>query len=454
MSLDHADVAALRQHFSGTLVTAHHPEYEQSRRVWNAMIDRYPGVVARCRTVADVVVAVNWAREHKVPIAVRGGGHNVAGKATCDGGIVIDFAEMKAVTVNPEKRTALAEPGARWTDFDIATQAHGLATTGGTVGDTGIAGLTLGGGFGWLGGRHGMTVDNLIGADLVLANGQTVHASASENPDLFWAIRGGGGNFGVVTAFEYQLHPIGPMVVGGLVMHPIERAREVLRFYRDLTATAPDDLTVAAVLLTGPNGHQLCAMAAAHVGSVEEGERAVAPIKAFGPPVLDVLGPIPYLGLQALLEAAMPAHVLNYWKADFVPELSDGLIDAAIDIYSRVVSPQSSILLYPIHGAATRVARTATAYPHRSGIHMGIYALWTDPSLNAQNIAWVRAAWEQIQPFVPGGVYVNELGEDEGDDRVSLAYGENFARLTQIKAKYDPENLFALNANIRPAVTA
>ncbi len=265
--LDHAAIAALRQHFSGTLVTAHHPEYDQARQVWNAMIDRHPAVVARVRNVADVVAAVNWAREQRVPIAVRGGGHNVAGKATCDRGIVIDFAEMKAVQVDSAKRTARAEPGARWTDFDKATQAFGLATTGGTVGDTGIAGLTLGGGFGWLGGRHGMTVDNLLGADLVLANGQTIHASATENPDLFWAIRGGGGNFGIVTAFEYQLHPVGPMVVGGLVMHPLERARDVLRFYRDFMATAPDDLTVAAVLLTGPDGHKLCAMVAAYVGS-------------------------------------------------------------------------------------------------------------------------------------------------------------------------------------------
>jgi FAD/FMN-containing dehydrogenase len=454
MALDHAAIGALRQYFSGTLVTAHHPEYEQARRVWNAMIDRHPAVVARCRTAADVVAAVNWAREHRVAIAVRGGGHNVAGKATCDGGIVIDFAEMKSVTVDPEQRTARAEPGARWADFDHATQAHGLATTGGTVGDTGIAGLTLGGGFGWLGGRHGMTVDNLLGADVVLASGKTVHASASENADLFWALRGGGGNFGVVTAFEYQLHPVGPMVVGGLVMHPIERARDVLRFYRGIMATAPDELTVAAVLLTGPDGSRLCALMAAYIGPVDEGERAVQPIKAFGPPVMDMLGPIPYLGLQSLIEDAMPPHVLNYWKADFVPALSDGLIDATIDIYSRVVSPQSSILLYPIHGAATRVDAAATAYPHRSGIHMGIYALWTDPAQNAPNIAWVRGAWDAIQPFVPGGVYVNELGEDDGEDRVSLAYGVNFARLAQIKAKYDPENLFSLNANIRPAVTA
>jgi FAD/FMN-containing dehydrogenase len=433
------------------VITPDDPGYEEGRRVWNASIDKRPAVIMRCRTAADVVAAVNFARERGLSIAVRGGAHNVAGKATCDGGVVIDFAEMKKITVDPSARTARAEPGARWTDFDRETQAHGLATTGGTIGDTGIAGLTLGGGFGWLGGRLGMTCDNLLAADLVLATGEQVHASADENPDLFWAIRGGGGNFGVITSFEYKLHPIGPTIVGGLVIHPFARAADALKFYRELMRSAPDELTAAAVLLTGPDGQKACGIAAAYSGTVEDGVKAVEPIKQFGPPVLDVLGPIPYVGQQSLIDQAMPPNVLNYWKADFIRELSDALIQTAVDAYSRVPSPMSSILFFPIHGVASRVAPDATAYPHRTGIHMGIYSLWKDPAQNAPNIAWVRQTWDAIQPFVPGGVYVNELGDDEGDDRVRQAYGGNYDRLSRIKAKYDPQNLFQLNANIRPA---
>ncbi len=323
--------------------------------------------------------------------------------------------------------------------------------TGGTVGDTGIAGLTLGGGFGWLGGVLGMTCDNLISADLVLASGELVHASARDNADLFWAIRGGGGNFGVVTSFEYAVHRIGPMIVGGLVMHPLPRAAEVLKFYRELMQKAPDALTVAAALVTGPDGQKACGLVTAYAGTVEEGQKAVLPIKQFGPPVLDVIGPMPYVAQQSLLEQGMPPNMLNYWKADFISEVSDGVAEVAIDAYTRAPSPLSLILFFPIHGAASRVAPDATAYPHRKGLHMGIYSLWNDPAHNDRNIAWVRRTWDAIQPFVPGGVYVNELGEDEGDDRVHQAYGANYTRLAKIKAHYDPQNLFHLNANIRPA---
>jgi FAD/FMN-containing dehydrogenase len=285
---------------------------------------------------------------------------------------------------------------------------------------------------------------------VVLASGELVHANARENSDLFWAIRGGGGNFGVVTSFEYQLHAVGPMIVGGLVMHPFARAAEALTFYREFIRTAPDHLTAAAVLLTGPDGQKACGIAAACSGPVEAGLQLVQPIKQFGPPVLDAIGPIPYLGQQSLLDQAMPPNLLNYWKADFISELSDGVINTAIDAYSRVESPRSTILFFPIHGAASRVAADATAYPHRTGIHMGIYSLWDDASQNAPNIAWVRKTWDAIQPFVPGGVYVNELGEDEGSDRVRQAYGINYKRLAAIKGRYDPKNLFRLNANIEP----
>jgi FAD/FMN-containing dehydrogenase len=434
----------------GAIITPDDPRYEQGRRVWNAMIDRRPALIVRCRSAVDVIAAVNYGRDHALPIALRGGAHGIAGTGTCDDGLVIDFADMKSIRVDRKRRTVRAEPGLRWTEFDRETQAFGLATTGGTIGDTGIAGLTLGGGFGWLEGRFGMTVDNVISADLVLANGELVHASDDENSDLFWAIRGGGGNFGVVTSFEYQLHEVGPMIVGGLVVHPFSAAPELLRFYRELLREAPDELTAAAVLLTGPDGHKGCAIAVAHSGSAADGERAVRSIKSFGRPVVDVMGPIPYLAQQSMLEQAMPPNLRNYWKADFVTTVTDDIIATAVSAYSRATSPLASILFFPIHGAAARVPIDATAFPHRGGIHMGIYSLWNDAAQDAMNVQWVRSVWESMQPYIPGGVYVNELGEDEGSDRVRLAYGPNYARLTQIKRKYDPTNLFRLNANILP----
>jgi FAD/FMN-containing dehydrogenase len=441
----------LQQAHRGALIAPGDARYHESRRVWNAMIDKRPAVIARCRGAADVVAAVNFARDNGLPLAVRGGGHNIAGRSTCDDGVVIDFSEMRSIRVDPAARTARAEPGVRWTELDRETQAFGLATTGGTVGDTGIAGLTLGGGFGWLEGRFGMAVDNLIGADVVLADGTLVRASAAENADLFWALRGGGGNFGVVTSFEYRVHPVGPMIVGGLAVHPLAQAVEVLKFYREFLGGAPDALTAAAVLLTGPDGHKGCGLVAAYAGPVDEGLNAVQPLKSFGTPVVDALGPIPYLGQQSLIDAAMPPNLLNYWKAEFVRELSDALIEATVDAYSRAAAPLSSILFFPIHGAASRVPPDATAYPHRSGFHLGIYALWHERTDNDRNIAWVRQTWQTIQPLIPGGVYVNELGDDEGHDRVLLAYGQNYPRLARIKARYDPKNLFRLNANITPA---
>lgn len=448
--MDTQTIQGFRQSHLGDVITPEDSRYNQARRVWNAMIDKRPALIARPRDTADVQAAVAFARANHLPVAVRGGAHNIAGRSTCDDGIVIDFCEMKRVEVDPSAKTASAEPGVRWQEFDRATQAFGLATTGGTVGDTGIAGLTLGGGFGWLEGRFGMTVDNLIGADIVLASGQLVHASNSEHTDLFWALRGGGGNFGIVTSFQYRLHEVGPMITGGIVIHPFARAAEVLTFYNTFMRTAPDELVAAAVLMTTPDGNKGCGIGVAYPGDATEGERIVAPIKSFGAPVLDVIGQMPYLALQGMLEQAMPPNMLNYWKADFVDEVSDDVIGIAVEAYGRVPSPISSILLFPIRGAASRIAPDATAFPHRSGFHMGIYSLWNDPSQNEPNIAWVREIWRRIQPFVAGGVYVNELGDDEGADRVRLAYGSNYERLAQIKAKYDPENLFCLNANIAP----
>jgi FAD/FMN-containing dehydrogenase len=414
------------------------------------MIDLRPHLIVRPRNAADVAAAVNFARDERLPLAIRGGAHSVAGMGTCDGGVVIDFSSMKNVVVDPEKRTARAEPGAKWTDFDKATQAHGLATTGGTVGDTGIAGLTLGGGFGWLEGTCGMAVDNLLAADVVLADGRLVRASADENSDLFWALRGGGGNFGVVTAFEYRLHAIS-QIVGGMVVHPYSAARDVLKFYGTFLETAPDPLTVAAAILTGPDGHKVCAIVCTYAGSIEEGLKAVRPIKEFGSPVVDIVGPMPYLGQQSLLEQSMPPNMRNYWKAEFIDRLTDGFIDTWVDAYSGAASPMSFQLLFPIHGAAAKVAPDATAFPCRGGLHVGIYALWKPGESDEPNVTWVRNTWKRIQPFAAGGLYVNEIGEDDGRDRVKQAYGVNYARLAAIKKKYDPTNLFRLNANIEPA---
>jgi FAD/FMN-containing dehydrogenase len=295
-----------------------------------------------------------------------------------------------------------------------------------------------------------MTVDNVLGADVVLADGALVHASEHEHPDLFWALRGGGGNFGVVTSFEYQLHEVGPLIVGGMVVHPFARAVEALTFYRDFLRDAPDECVAAAVLMTGPDGHKACGIAVAYAGDPARGEQVVAPLKQFGPPVADMIGPMPYLAQQQLIEAAMPPNVLNYWKAEFLRDVTDDAIRVAVDAFSRVPSPISSLLLFPIRGRASRIAPDATAFPHRGGFHLGIYSLWREPERNPANIAWVRETWRAMQPFAGGGVYVNELGDDEGIDRVRAAYGANYSRLQQVKAAYDPENVFASNANIAP----
>jgi FAD/FMN-containing dehydrogenase len=436
--------------FRGELITPDHAAYEERRRVWNAMIDKRPLVIARCTGAADVISAVNVARQRALPVAVRGGAHNIAGRATCDEGIVIDLSLMKGVRVDRAARTVRAEPGLRWLEFDRETQAFGLATTGGTVGDTGIAGLTLGGGFGWLAGKYGMTVDNLLSADVVTAAGELLVASADEHPDLFWALRGGSGNFGVVTSFEYRLHEVGPLITGGGVFHPFPAAVEVLRFYRDFLAQMPDEVTAYAFLLTTPDG-PVAGIAAAHCGALEDGERELAPLKRFGSPAQDMVGPIPYLAQQSMLDESMPPGLHNYWKSEFVAALDDALLETLVERYASVPSPRSAVFFGVINGVASRVVPDATAYPHRGGMLIGLYSLWDDPAQTDENVAWTRETWTELRAFASGGVYVNELGEDEGDDRVRQAFGPNYDRLAQVKATYDPTNLFRLNANVPPA---
>jgi FAD/FMN-containing dehydrogenase len=428
------------------------PAYEEARRVHNGLIDKRPRLIARCRGTADVIEAVTFARQHRIDVAMRGGGHNVAGRATIDDGLMIDLSPMKGIHVDPRARTARAQPGLTWGGFNRETQVHGLATTGGVVSSTGIAGLTLGGGLGWLMAKHGLAIDNLLSAELVTADGRVLTASAEENPDLFWAVRGGGGNFGVATSFEYRLHPVGPRVTGGLIAHPFPAARDLFRMYRDVTPKISDELVLFAALVHGPDGSKLAAIAACHCGSPQDASAALAPIRAFGSPVLDTLGEIPYTAVNAMLDAGFPKGALNYWKSNFLSELSDAGIDAMIEQFARCSSPMSQMVLEHFHGAATRVGVSDTAFPHRrEGYNFLTASQWMDPSYTQPGIAWARESYAAMQPFFAEGRYVNYLGFDEGDDPAAAAYGPSYERLRRIKSKYDPENFFRQNQNIRPA---
>ena len=446
-----AAVGTLSGTFAGRLLLPSSPGYDEARRVHNGLIDKRPGAIAQCLGSADVSDALELARLQGLEVAIRGGGHNVSGRATLDHGLLIDLSLMKGLHVDPRRRIARAEGGTTWKEFNRATLHHGLAGTGGIVSSTGVAGLTLGGGFGWLMPKHGMALDNLRSVDLVLAEGQPTRAAADENPDLFWAVRGGGGNFGVATSFEFNLHPIGATITGGLVAHPISRARDVIRLYRDVAATAPDDLMLVAALLTGPDGAtKLAAIAAGYMGSLEAGARAVAPLKAFGPPVMDALGPTPYGALNTMLDAAFPKGARNYWKSHFLTSLTDDAIDTFIDAFMSTSSPASQMLLEHFHGAATRVPVDDTAYAMRSpGFNMLILSQWMDPSGDRAGISWARQAYDRMRPFVGTNRYVNYLNADDvGDDALRAAYGANLPRLRQLKAKYDPANVFRHNLNI------
>ncbi|MBW3554094.1 MAG: FAD-binding oxidoreductase [Gemmatimonadetes bacterium] len=443
----------LSRRFSGQLLRSVDAEYDEARRVHNGLIDKRPAVIARCRGVADIGEAIRFARRHGLEIAVRGGGHNVAGRSTVEGGLMIDLSPMRRVVIDPDGRVGVADGGATWADFDRATQEHGLATTGGVVSSTGVGGLTLGGGYGWLQGRHGLSVDNLLAVEIVTAEGHALTASEEENADLFWAVRGGGGNFGVVASFHFRLHPVGPAVVGGLVAHPLENAGEVLRFYREFTASLPDALTVAAGMLHAPDGSgaKLAAVLACHCGPVEEGQAAVQPIKEFGSPAMDAMGPIPYAALNSMLDAGFPKGALNYWKSSFLSGLSDGAIDRMVECFARCPTPLGGIILDHYHGASTQVDERATAFPHRStGYNMLVAAQWLDPAEVDGSIAWARESYAAMKPFLAAGRYVNYLDRDDSGAQVAAAYGPNYDRLRQVKTKYDPENVFHMNHNIRP----
>jgi FAD/FMN-containing dehydrogenase len=446
-----AAVDLLAVSLQGQLLRPSDEGYDAARRVWNGMVDKRPALIARCAGVADVVSAVRFAREHDLVVSVRGGGHSVAGLAVCEGGLMIDLSPMKGIDVDPSALVARAEAGMLWGEFDKETQALGLATVGGVVSTTGIAGLALGGGQGWLTGKHGLTLDNLLSAEVVTADGELLHASEDENADLFWALRGAGANFGVVTSFEYRLHNVGPTVLGGMVIHPLDQVRDVLRFYREFAAGQPDELTTYAALLTSPDGIPVVAMVTCYAGPPEEGERAVADLRRYGPPVVDTIGPMPYVGVQGIISEGFPPGRLNYWKSTLLREIPDGVIDALADFAPRVPSPYTAIAIADTHGAYGRVAPDATAYAHRDlPFDMVILSSWIDSADSDRNIAWARELYEAVKPFTPSGVYVNDLDGDEEQSRVRDAYGVNYQRLAELKTRYDPTNFFRSNNNIRP----
>ena len=438
----------------GELLRPGHAGYDAARTVWNGMVDKRPALIARCAGTDDVVACVGFAREHGLLVSVRGGGHNYAGKAVCDGGLMIDLSPMKGIDVDPARRTAHAQAGLRLGEFDRATQAFGLATTLGVNTDTGIAGLTLGGGYGWLAGRHGLACDNLLAAEVVTADGRVLRASAEEHPDLFWGLRGAGANFGVVTSFAYRLHPVGP-VLGGLVIHPLRA--DVLRFFDEFSRAAPDEVTTVGAVLTGPDGNPAFGTVVCYCGAPDTGEAVLQPLRSFAQPIADLIAPRPYVEMQAVLDQAWPPGRRYYNKAHNVRALGDGAIRTVLEYAATLPTPVSNIAFQQLHGAAGRVPADATAFPHRYDHYdLLVHPATDDPADDARMIRWARACWEALQPFVDQAVYVNALEDarEEGERRVREAYGPNYDRLAALKHKYDPTNLFRLNANIRPAGVA
>ena len=443
----------LSKTFSGKLLRPGDAGYEEARLVHNGLIDKRPAIIARCAGTADVADAVKLGRDLKLEIAVRGGGHNVGGRATVDNGLMIDLSLMKGIHVDARARTVRVQGGVTWGEFNRETQLHGLATTGGAISTTGVAGLTLGGGLGWLMPKYGMALDNLLSAEIVTASSDVLTANETENVDLFWGIRGGGGNFGVVTSFEFRLHPVGPLIYGGLTAHPFEKARDVLRFYRNATASLPDEVMALAGLVHAPDGSgaKLAAIVVAHCGELAAGEKALRPFKDFGPPVIDGIGPIPYSAINAMLDAGYPKGALNYWKASFLNTLSDAAIDTMVDCFAKCPSPMDSLLLENFHGAVCRVPVAATAYAQRAeSYNFAVLAEWLDPGQTQACIAWSRGTYDAMKPFMAQRRYLNYLGDDETADSVATAYGANFTRLQKLKTKYDSANVFHLNQNIPP----
>jgi FAD/FMN-containing dehydrogenase len=453
VSPDSALFDDLTARVSGPVLRPTDDGFEAARRVHNGLVDRAPAVIVRCRSAADAAAAVRFARAAGLDICVRGGGHSVAGRAVVDGALMIDLAEMKGTSVDVDAGTARAEGGLNWAELNAATAEHGLAVTGGAISTTGIAGLTLGGGLGWLMAKHGLAADNLLAVELVNAEGDVLQVTEDSDPDLFWALRGGGGNFGIATAFTYRLHPV-EMVTGGLIAHPVEAAPELLRFYRDAAAGCSDDLTVFAALAHAPDGSgaKLAAMIVFHTGDEEQAEADLAPFKSWGSPVVVDVGRMPYQVMNTLLDDGFPAGALNYWLSSFAQTFSDGLIDQMVERFASVPSPMSAIIMEHFHGAVTRVGVTDTAVPHRQeGWNIFIPSVWTDPAATDENVAWTRDTHRAFGPHLEERRWLNYLGDDQGGAAVQAAYGPNYERLVELKRRYDPENVFHHNHNIDPS---
>jgi FAD/FMN-containing dehydrogenase len=452
IAFDSTLAADLGRQISGYVLGPGDAEYDAARAVHNGLIDRKPALIARCRTTNDVVAALAFARAAGLEISIRGGGHNVAGRAVTDGGVMIDLAEMKEIAVDADRATATAGGGVVWGELNEAASAHGLAVTGGAVSGTGIAGYTLGGGLGWLMAKYGLAVDNLLAVELVTAEGDILHVDATSHGDLFWALRGGGGNFGVATSFTYKLHPV-RSVVGGLIAHPIDAAPGLLRFYRDAVSNASDDLTVWAGLVHAPDGSgaKLSALVVFHTGDPDRAERELEPFKTWGSPLVVDVGSMPYPVMNTLLDDGFPPGSLNYWLSSFTRGLPDELIDIAVERFATVPSAMTSILFEHFHGAVTRVGATQTAVPHRDqGWNLLIPSVWLDPVDSEANIAWSRDTFAALRPHFGTGRWLNYLGDDQAEDAIRAAYGPNYARLGEVKRRYDPDNVFHLNHNIAP----
>jgi FAD/FMN-containing dehydrogenase len=462
LDLERRATANLKARLRGELLLAGDAGYDESRSIWNAMIDRRPAAIVRALGVPDVVRGVRFARENGLPLSIKGGGHNIAGLAVVDGGLMLDLSLMRNVAVNPDARTAQAEAGSLLSDVDRATQAHGLAAVLGFVSTTGIAGLTLGGGFGYLTRRFGWTTDTLVSAEVVTADGEVVHASEEQNPDLFWGLRGGGGNFGVVKRFEYRLFPVGPEVMAGLIAWRAEDAPAVLEMYRALAEDAPPELTAAAVLRMAPpapwlpreiHGKPIVALVILYTGPLEEGQKQLAAIKAFGPPVGDVVQSRTYASQQSILDPTQPKGRRYYWKSEYLSRLEPDLLRLAIEHAWRMVSPYSAVFLFPVGGALGRFPEDHAAMGNRDASYvLNIAGSWDKAEDDRGNMEWTRAAWRDMRRFSTGGAYINFQTEEEGEERIRAAYGRNYDRLVEVKTRWDPENLFRMNKNILPRV--
>jgi FAD/FMN-containing dehydrogenase len=458
-SLRSGSITQLTENIQGTIVLPGDRYYDKVRKIWNAMIDKRPAVIVQCRGAGDVVKALTFGRENEMDISIRGAGHNIAGNSLCDNGLMIDLSTMKNIRVDADRRRAFVEPGATLGDFDKAAQAHGLATPVGINSTTGIAGLTLGGGFGWLTRKYGMTIDNLVAAEMVTVDGKRLHVSADENADLFWAIRGGGGNFGIVTEFEFALHPVGPEILAGLIVYPLEQARQVLTRYREFVATAPEELTVWSVLRAAPplpflpqevHGKNVVVLAFFYGGDIEEGRKLIEPMRGFGDPYGEHFGAQPYVDWQQAFDPLLTPGARNYWKSHNLKELQNGLLDTIIKYAATLPTLQCEFFIGHIGGAANRIAPDAMAWGHRDAqFVLNVHARWDEAGDDSRCIAWAREFFTASAPYASSGAYVNFMTAEEGS-RVAAAYGANFSRLRKMKRRYDPKNILHLNQNINP----